>query len=717
MADIEDLGKITSPRNIKYEFSQCVYNTFITKISGLNEDELKNKKILMSILRKSTQGACKTFKGLKMDNIPSNDDIRTWYQNALMTGSIQSNPYYECVIMFNHARSGSGVTTVTLMLDGRDGAITCKSDCHYCPNEPGVARSYLSNEGVPILGETTGYGIYQVWHRLAVLEAQGHNIDKMEIILLGGTWHSLSRDYRNGFIHMVYYACNVYTMLSMKYSGTFYNIIKEWLPHKYTKKLSDTNLEEQIKAIRPMGTFSYEKTSNSSGTYGRIISIVIETRPDECDSYENLMELRWLGVTRVQIGMQSLSDHVLKTVGRGHTIEDTKIAVKNLLNAGFKIDRHWMPDLPGSTVEDDIFMACEIFRSEDLQGDQDKYYSTMILPFTKIKEWYDRAMTMISSGQIEKVHVLAHKMTKQQVPDSEKVWLPRSEFAKEKLDELHTMLLANVLPWVRVNRLLRDFQKGTEKNGYLGFTNSFYTNYREECDKTNKKNGILCLDIRAREVGGNPPTNYENRIRLYIRRYRASQGWEYFISIEVPECETNPDDAVLFGLIRLRIPDEYTSGIRLPELASTGTGIIRELHVYGNSVNVIDSTGIAVQHKGVGKFLLWVAEAVAGTLGCEKIAIISGVGVMDYYAKNGYHRGSVDAGDYMIKQLSFPLPLQENKIMNVVYKLYDIVDAVINREKSNKIECFKDYGNMAPNATLMRIGAYRDQGSALDPCN
>jgi len=704
MSDIEDLGKHIEPKNSKFEFCRLVYTLFIEKLKTTNEESLKNKKNLATILAYASRQASRKLKGTNLKTFPSNEDFRNWYNDAVTHGLIQQNGYYEYAIMFNPARSGSGVTTVTLMLDGRSAVITCKSDCHYCPNEKGVARSYLSDEAIPMQGELSGYGIHQIWHRLSILEAQGHNIDKMEIIILGGTWHSFDRKYRNDYIHTIYYACNVFHMMSMKHSGEFYNIIKEWLPQKFIKKLSETNLEEKINEIRPMMDFESEKVANSKGTYGRIISIVIETRPDECNTYENLMELRWLGVTRVQIGMQSLSDHVLKIVGRGHTVSDTKIAIKNLLNAGFKIDRHWMPDLPGSTPEDDIFMACEIFRSEDLQGDQDKYYSTMILPFTKIKEWYDRAIALISLGQLEKVQQMAHRMTTHNVPDSEKVWLPRSEFARDILDKLHMMLLENVVPWVRVNRVLRDFQKASEKNGYLGFTNSFYMNYREECDRNNGKIGIRCIDIRAREVGGNPPDNYEKRIRLYIRKYRASAGWEYFISIEVPESDENPDHAILFGLIRLRIPDEYTSGIRLPELAEKNTGIIRELHVYGNSVNITDSTGIAVQHKGVGKFLLWSAEAVASILGCEKIAIISGVGVMDYYAKNGYYRGTVDAGDFMIKRLAFPLSIQENNVMNVVYKLTDIIDVINKWEKSNRIECYKHYGSMTPNASLVRIG-------------
>ena len=144
------------------------------------------------------------------------------------------------------------------------------------------------------------------------------------------------------------------------------------------------------------------------------------------------------------------------------------------------------------------------------------------------------------------------------------------------------------------------------------------------------KKGLKCYDIRSREVKKEIVDT--NQSKLYIRQYESNGGTEYFISVEVPKTSKDYDDAYLLGLIRLRLSEDI-DGTYLMKTFKERIAKIRELHVYGFVSGNKDSN--VVQHRGIGKFLLKVAETIAISKEYKKIAVISGVGVRNYYRNQG----------------------------------------------------------------------------------
>ena len=250
----------------------------------------------------------------------------------------------------------------------------------------------------------------------------------------------------------------------------------------------------------------------------RIIRLTTETRPD----YITLPELRRFrqpGVTRVQIGIQQLDDDVLRAVNRECPTSKTVVAIQRLLDAGFKVDAHWMPDLPGSTFEKDMKMFQHLLSDVDtgegknvaFQVDQWKVYPTMTVPFTKIKEWYDQ-------GKYE-------------------------PYAERENGKLMVDLLAYILektPYrIRLNRIVRDIP-----NSYIvGGENR--VNLRQLMDHELVQRNIQCRDIRTRECKGKPI--HREHTKLFIDVFEASEGKEFYLSIEDKERKT------LYGHLRLRL--------------------------------------------------------------------------------------------------------------------------------------------------------------------
>jgi histone acetyltransferase (RNA polymerase elongator complex component) len=220
-----------------------------------------------------------------------------------------------------------------------------------------------------------------------------------------------------------------------------------------------------------------------------------------------------------------------------------------------------------------------------------------------------------------------------------------------------------------VNRVQRDFPVANEKNQGLGFTSpTIKTNLHQMITDRMKKHGLKCYDIRSREIKNEIMDL--NKAELYIRKYEANGGTEYFISFEIPKTDKDWDDAYLLGLLRLRLSDDMESSYLLKTFQEK-VAKIREVHVYGfvsgNKENNV------VQHRGIGKALLKVAETIALSEGYKKIAVISGVGVRKYYKNQGYIQNSVD-GDYLIKELKgyyrkIRLFNFEYDYENIIYKL------------------------------------------------
>jgi len=536
---------------------------------------------------------------------------------------------------------------------------TCKYDCSFCPNDPEQARSYPRAEPVPKRGQQNEFDVVRQAHcRMETLKNNHHTVDKLEWLILGGTWSSFPAAYRAEYHCSILFAANLWAEginvceIQGKLgatSNTRYIPDAKITPH--TDLASDSELEEspvttppntptsmigrmraavsalvygdsdipivdiddddEKKAVtpepdawrahvRPMLSIEEEMAINRKSTC-RVIGITVETRPDEI-TLKELRFMRNLGVTRIQMGFQHTDNRVLQKNARGCSIERCIRGLRLAMENGFKVDGHWMPDLPGSNPELDHQMVTRAFTDPDLRCDQVKLYPCQVLDFTKIKEDYD-------SGKYK----------------------PYGEFEFEKLLDLIIYAKSIMPPWVRTNRVVRDFPQKIIKGG-LQITHLNDLVLRELSSRR-----INCMCIRCREVKRRDVNHDE--AKLHVREYEGCNGIEYFISMEVG---TAP--GILLGFCRLRInPLDMDLSNQFPELH--GCALIRELHVYGNTTKS-DTTADFTQHRGYGKMMLAEAERIAKINRYNKIAVISGVGVQDYYNRRGYSDGF-----YMIKEL------------------------------------------------------------------
>ena len=618
-----------------------------------DEYKIINIKKLYSVVSSITN---REIKNLKIGKVLSKCALFKIYLRLLYYNKIERFNLLETLLVTKASRSNSGVLVITTIMPHE--IFSCEFDCHYCPNEciangakHNIARSYLSNEGIPRRSLVTNH---QVIRRLIECESMGHMPNKIELIILGGTFHCYGKKIYREFIHNLFYACNIYNNFSIRYKGKFAPLVLKWLDkNPFYNNLDIDDLLPLFSQLRKRGTLEEEKNLNQNAICARIISLVPETRPDQIQ-VKRLVEFRELGVTRFQIGAQSTNDIVLKIVNRGHRTGATKRALELALNAGFKEAGHIMPDMPGSNPKKDTKMVEDFFFSDDLQFDRVKLYPCLDVPWTEIRKWKQRAITMIENGEKEKVLTIHEKMINGDIKGLTKndyVWLPSSEYNYQEFFNMMVYAMKIVPPWTRLDRLNRDFLKATDKNNRIGYeSDNIKPNLYQLCKNELKKQKTKPYDIRSREIGRRTPYNFREQAKLFIRCYRSSKGTEFFISVEIPEINALcPDDAILMGLLRLRIPDleakttpakylQKGPSRYLPLFKNRVTARIREVHVFGNVKPVIDLTNKKVnsQHMGVGTFLLGVAEEISYSLGIDKLAVISGVGVRGYYEKKGY---------------------------------------------------------------------------------
>jgi ELP3 family radical SAM enzyme/protein acetyltransferase len=478
-------------------------------------------------------------------------------------------------------RSRSGVMVVAVftspyptLSDGTTQAFSCRFDCHYCPSEPNQPRSYLLQEpGVARANRNNFHAVSQFWDRCMSYHVTGHPVDKIELLILGGTWSSYPADYQELFVRDLFYAANTFTAV----------LIDGQPPRE------PWSLEE-------------EQRFNESCDC-RVIGVTIETRPDTIWGKE-LRRLRRLGVTRVQLGIQHTDDDILRHINRGCTTADAVKAFQLLKDCCFKIDIHLMPDLPSSSPERDQAMFDYVLDSEDLQADQWKIYPCEVTPWTRIKEWFD-AGTYRPYG---------NELRERELPDG----------TTERYNPLFELILAvkrRVHPWIRLNRVIRDIPGEYIQGGNM------ITNLRQLLATELARRNERCQCIRCRECKQQRVLVADTE--LVVREYLSSGGRELFLSVEDKARLT------LYGFLRLRLSPRAGADGVFPELERTA--LIRELHVYGQVVAVgADSDGDVAQHVGFGSTLLLKAEQLAVANGYTRIAVISGVGTRNYYRKRGY---------------------------------------------------------------------------------
>lgn len=494
--------------------------------------------------------------------------------------STQLDTHSKLLLSHKPVRSWSGVLVITVVM--RPDKFSCPHNCYYCPNEPGQPRSYLSNE--PAIARANGVNfdaVSQVHCRLDMLKGNGHTqLDKIEIIVLGGTFSAYPRDYQKEFITDLYYALNVYPNKDNPSRGKSDLITEQWINETAKVKL---------------------------------IGLSLETRPDHINQLE-IKRLRMYGCTRVQLGVQHTDDAILKIVNRGHDNATSIKAISTLKANGFKVDLHIMPDLPGCNPEMDKKMMEMVLNSPNYSPDYLKIYPCLDVDFTEIKKWKE-------SGK----------------------WVPYSENDISQLIDVILHAKKHSKYYTRFNRIQRDFSEA--KNGAIGFqSKTIKTNLRQIVQNEAQKQGIVCKCIRCCEIKSKRIN--KNNIQFHIDTYNASFGIEKYISFYSDSRKT------LHGFIRVRFNDS-NQNVAFNKLKDCA--LIRELHVYGFVKKTCESNNNEIvsdgnQHVGFGKALLAFAEMTAVIKGYKKIAVISGVGVRNYYRRYGYFLQDEKDG-YLVKEI------------------------------------------------------------------
>ncbi|CAK4079010.1 unnamed protein product [Aphanomyces euteiches] len=497
--------------------------------------------------------------------LPKKSQIKFVYNVLVKRGEAPPHLEIDSLLVKKAGKSQSGVLVVTVLTSPypHGQKFSCQWNCYYCPNEPNQPRSYLHDEPSVLRANRNSFDpVLQFCDRCVTLALNGHPVDKIELLILGGTWASYPVSYQEEFIRDLFYAAN-----------TFHDRVK-----------------------REKRTLEEEKLENET-TLVKIIGITLETRPD-CITPEELRRFRRFGCTRVQLGIQHTDEAILKKINRGCTTEDAKRAMKLLRDCGYKTDIHLMPNLPGSSVELDRAMFEYVLHSPDLQADQWKIYPCEVTPWTVIKKWYD-AGTYVPYGDNELMSLLMD-------------------------------VKAQVHPWIRLNRVIRDIPS----QYILGGMDE--PNLRQVILKRMEQAGIPCRCIRCREIKAHAPA--ATKAELFVRTYEANEGTEYFLSFETP------DEKTICGFCRLRL-SPTAGGNVFPELE--GAALVRELHVYGQLVVVNSTDKTKAQHGGFGTQLMHKAEQIAKSKGFTKMAVIAGVGVRNFYRKLGFEVEG--EGELMIK--------------------------------------------------------------------
>jgi elongator complex protein 3 len=511
------------------------------------EGDVKDKKSIAKI-KKSIS------KRYGLPVIPSDADVLKAWKN------MEGYEKLRDLLRLKPVRTISGVAVVSVMTSP---ASCPHGKCVPCPGgvERGTPQSYTGLEPAAQRGRQHSYDPFkQVFYRLKELSEIGHDVDKVEVIVMGGTFPARSKEYKEWFMLGVFNALNVFG--------------------RRAKIESD---------------FEKAKRKNEKAK-ARCVGLTFETRPDFAKE-EHIVEMLRFGGTKVELGVQSVYDDVLKVIKRGHDVEEVVKATRLLKDSAFKVGYHVMPGLPNSDFERDLKMFRILFEDESFKPDYLKVYPTLVVEGTELYEWY-------RSGRYK-------------------------PYTTEEVVELLARAKRFFPEWVRVQRIQRDIPI----HKAIGLDKG---NIRQLIHKRLKELGYSCRCIRCREVG-HKVKDVESILKdaeLVIRRYRASKGVEYFISYEILEYDA------LVGFIRLRFP--YKPFIKVLE----DCALIRELHVYGKALPIGFRDRLAFQHKGFGERLLKTAEEIAKE-SYDRIAVISGVGVRDYYRRFGYRKSF----EYMVKRL------------------------------------------------------------------
>lgn len=551
---------------------------------------------------------------------PNAQELWLEYRSATEKNLLLVSPELEKALRVKDVRTDSGVAPITVLTK----PWACPGRCVYCPTEVRMPKSYISSEPAAARALSLKFDPYQqVAQRVQALERNGHEAKKIELIIKGGTWSNYPWNYRKWFIKRCFDAANELP-LPTKEGSDEADPTDPGSPPLTPPSQGGEGLARALKI-------------NESAAY-RIIGLTIETRPDWVNA-EEIVRLREIGCTRVELGVQTLRDEILQLTKRGHIVADVERATVLLKTAGFKVDYHFLPGQPGMTPKKDLEDFETLFGDARFRPDMIKIYPCVVLPNSELKEWADRGEFTPLDGR--------------------------------ELIDLLVEMKSRVPRYCRISRLIRDFPSKDISYG------NKVTNLREYLAQEMERRGLSCKCLRCREVGH---TKIDTNVatKFFVEEYESAGGRELFLTIE--------DEArkAVFAFLRLRLPGVHNpsqpplslrGGDNIPPLGLRGgegellekddfqsesekiyssfpvlrdAAIVRELHTYGTALDLKQTRSDAAQHKGYGRRLMDEAEKIAAREGYEKMAVISGIGVRAYYEMLGYELEDT----YMTKQLT-----------------------------------------------------------------
>ncbi len=490
------------------------------------------------------------------------------YRHLIDEGDLDPDPLVMERIRMKPMRTASGVAPVTVLT----APAGCPARCIFCPDDWRMPKSYIYDEPGAMRAERDGFDPFrQTYGRIQSFESIGHDASKVELLILGGTWSAYSRDYREWFVRRCFDAMNA---------------------------VGDPDYVDAP-------SLEAAQQHNITAAH-RNVGLVIETRPDWVTPDE-IRHLRRLGVTKVQIGVQSLDDDILNLNNRGHGVEAVRQALGLLRTAGFKLHLHWMPNLHGATPESDRADFARFFSDPAICPDELKIYPCSLIADTEL-------YTLWEAGQYH-------------------------PYTEAELVELLADIKPTIPAYTRVNRLFRDIPAHHIRAGVTA------SNLREIVHAELEKRGQYCGCIRCREVRRQEVREEELRLHNFV--YETDLTTEYFLHFVV---NRNSDTGIENGgdapspiaaFLRLSLPKTAKGGswAFLDEIR--GNAMIREVHVYGPALAIGREKSGAAQHVGLGSRLLEEARRISRGAGFERISVIAATGTRAYYAQRGFSQGEL----------------------------------------------------------------------------
>lgn len=526
-------------------------------------------------------------------------------------------------------RTASGVATITVITRPH----TCSSNCIYCPCDLRMPKSYLANEPACQRAELTFFDPYvQVAARLQALHQMGHSTDKVELIVLGGTWSDYPESYQYWFIKELFRALNEWPN-SPNHIQERLNWYTSFGLQNSEKALSSFVAEQQAAVFDDTATYNqafhklYDTSqphqnawSQMQSTYdelveqqhvneiaaARVVGLVIETRPDTITP-DNLRMFRQLGCTKIQIGIQSTRQEILDANQRQMSVAQIKRAFSLIRLYGFKIHSHLMVNLLGATPEADKQDFKTFVTDPGFLPDEIKLYPCALVSGTQLVQKY-----------------------------REGAWQP---YAKDELVDVLVQDMLATPPYVRISRMIRDISATDILVG------NKHTNLRQMVEQELAAEDVAnrVQEIRFREINQQQVRAAKLTLQDFV--YTTAVSDEHFLQWVTA-------DNKIAGFCRLSLPhwDKLTAGacdVTANELlVQPGQAMIRELHVYGQALS-LGSEGMSAQHQGLGQKLLAKASSIAADAGYTSLNVISSIGTRAYYRAQGF----TDAGLYQQKAL------------------------------------------------------------------